>query len=59
MARYVYANQSVVVTVGGFPVTVRAGSKWEAGDDAVREFPQFFDSPIEEASATPGQRRNR
>ena len=59
MARYVYANQSVVVTVGGFPVTVRAGSKWDAADDTVRGFPQFFDSPIEEATSTPGQRRNR
>lgn len=55
----VRAARSGVITINGVPTPVREGEAFDSTDDAVREFRWMFESPVEEATANPGQRRNR
>lgn len=53
----VRATASAVVTVNGFPQTVREGQAFDEESDVVRQFAWLFEPPIEEATAEPGTRR--
>lgn len=55
----VRASRSGVVTVNGVVTSVREGQAFDSTSDVVRDFPWMFESPVEEATANPGQRRNR
>lgn len=56
---HVYAQRTCVLTVNGIPTPVRAGDKFDSDDDVVRQHPAVFESPVEEATARPGQKRAR
>jgi len=56
---HVYARTTCILTVNGVPTSVRAGDKFDRNDDVVREHPGVFESPVEEATAVPGQKRSR
>jgi hypothetical protein len=53
----VRATASAVVSVNGFPQTVREGQLFDTESDVVRQFAWLFESPVEEATAAPGERR--
>lgn len=51
------ARMDAVVTVDGVPTSVREGQAFDADSATVREFPWLFESPVEQATAAPGERR--
>jgi hypothetical protein len=53
--------EPVIVTdpASGALVTLKKGDAYEHTDPLVREYGWAFGSDVEDASATPGQRRNR
>lgn len=53
-----YVTQPAIVTVNGVVTTVYAGQEFDADDPLVRERPELFGSPVEEATSVPGQKRN-
>lgn len=53
----VYANKSVVVRVNGMPISIKENQPFDANEAVVREHPWLFESPIEAATAVPGERR--
>ena len=55
----VFAKSSCVVTVDGVVTPVREGESFDSSEPIVDQFRELFESGIEEATATPGQRRNR
>jgi hypothetical protein len=40
--KIVFANQSCILAVGGQRVQVRRGDPWDAGDPAVKQYPDHF-----------------
>ncbi len=53
------ATVSAVVTLpDSLPVAVIEGQAYDTDDEIVRQRPDLFESPIEEATSNPGQRRN-
>jgi hypothetical protein len=52
-----YAAQSCIVRINGMPISVKEGHPYDSSDDIVREFPWLFDSTVEQATATPGEKR--
>ena len=57
MAVYVLATRTGVLTHNGVPVMVREGDRYLRGDDIVAAFPWMFDPEVEQATATPGEKR--
>lgn len=55
----VRAARSGVITINGVPTPVREGEAFDAKDEVVQQFRWMFESPVEEATANPGQRRTR
>ena len=54
-----HANANCVVTVHGKPMAVTRGQEFDADDLVVRDFAWLFtDTPVERATAAPGERRN-
>ncbi len=53
-----HANTTAIITVDGMPRTVREGELFDPSDPIVREFWWLFETPVEEATSIPGQRRN-
>jgi hypothetical protein len=55
---HVYAAASAVITDNaGVVHTIRRGEKYEADHDLVRQRPELFEQPVEEATSNPGQKR--
>ena len=53
----VRAARSGVVTHNGVPVSIRAGEPFDESDSIVVEFRWMFDTPVEQATASPGEKR--
>lgn len=54
----VRARTDAIVRVNGMPTAVREGQAFDNKDDVVRQHSWLFESPVEEATANPGQRRS-
>lgn len=54
----IYASQTAVITIDGVITKVTRGDRFDDDDPIVRERPDMFEEPVEEATANPGQRRN-
>jgi hypothetical protein len=56
----VRATEEVVVGLDdGTTVAVRAGDTFNSTDPVVKQHPWLFEERVEQASAAPGERRNR
>lgn len=53
-----YVTTPAVVTVNGVVTVLSPGEEFDADDQIVRERPELFGTPVEEATAVPGQKRS-
>lgn len=54
----VRANADAIVRLDGVPTAVREGQAFDDTDPVVRQFAWLFESPVESATAEPGERRS-
>lgn len=55
----VRVRESCVVHMDGAPLVLRKDEPFDTRDPVVREFPDFFVSDVEQATAAPGEKRSR
>ena len=53
----VNALQACIVRINGMPRSILEGQPFDTSDEVVREFPWLFNSDIEQATASPGEKR--
>ena len=53
-----YVTVPAVVTINGVVQVLSPGDEFDSDDPIVRERPELFGTPVEEATAVPGQKRN-
>lgn len=53
-----YVAVPAVVTINGVVHALREGDAYDADDPIVRERPDLFGTPVEEATAAPGAKRS-
>jgi hypothetical protein len=54
----VRAVQSAIITIDAAPLVIREGDAFNDDDPVVREHRWLFRSDVEQATASPGERRN-